>query len=84
MVHIKEIAFTIGPKDDELELYGNYKAKVDIITVDRFAGQPGGRLILVTAINPTPTGEGMTTTSVRIKLKFHMMNAILILHARIA
>ena len=61
---IGEIAAKLGITDDELELYGKYKAKVTPETWQRVKDRPNGKLILVTAINPTPAGEGKTTTSV--------------------
>ena len=61
---IGEIAAKLGITEDELELYGKYKAKVTPETWQRVKNRPNGKLILVTAINPTPAGEGKTTTSV--------------------
>ncbi|MBP7249567.1 MAG: formate--tetrahydrofolate ligase [Selenomonas sp.] len=61
---IGEIAAKLGITGDELELYGKYKAKVTPETWQRVKDRPNGKLILVTAINPTPAGEGKTTTSV--------------------
>ena len=61
---ITEIASTAGIEDQYLELYGNYKAKVDYALLRDKAEQPDGKLVLVTAINPTPAGEGKTTTTV--------------------
>jgi formate--tetrahydrofolate ligase len=63
---IAEIAEEAGIHADELELYGRYKAKVDLSILDRLAGQPDGKIINVTAITPTPPGEGKTTTSVSL------------------
>jgi formate--tetrahydrofolate ligase len=63
---IAEIAEEAGIQADELELYGRYKAKVDLSILDRLAGQPDGKIINVTAITPTPPGEGETTTSVSL------------------
>lgn len=63
MKHITEIAKVAGVADKYLELYGNYKAKVDYNLL-REENAPDGKLILVTAINPTPAGEGKTTTTV--------------------
>ncbi|HEX5583116.1 formate--tetrahydrofolate ligase [Gaiella sp.] len=63
---IAEIAEEAGIQADELELYGRYKAKVDLSILDRLAGQPDGKIINVTAITPTPPGEGKTTTSVSL------------------
>ena len=64
MLPISEIAKNVGIEEDELEYYGKYKAKVTDDLYKRLAGKPDGKLILVTAINPTPAGEGKTTTSV--------------------
>ncbi len=64
MLPIAEIAKTLDVKDDELELYGKYKAKINDDFLKRMSTKPDGKLILVTAINPTPAGEGKTTTTV--------------------
>ena len=64
MLHITEVAKTAGVDPKYLEQYGNYKAKVDYNILKDMADQPNGKLILVTAINPTPAGEGKTTTTV--------------------
>lgn len=64
MLPIKDVAATIGIKEDDLELYGKYKAKISDELLNRTKENPDGKLILVTAINPTPAGEGKTTTSV--------------------
>ncbi|MBQ9526246.1 MAG: formate--tetrahydrofolate ligase [Fretibacterium sp.] len=61
---VVEIAAKLGISEDELELYGKYKAKVSPSVQKRLADKPDGKLILVTAITPTPAGEGKTTTSV--------------------
>ena len=61
---IIEIAESIGLQADDLELYGNYKAKVHLDVLERFADRPQGKYVDVTAITPTPLGEGKTTTSV--------------------
>nr|MBQ4319561.1 formate--tetrahydrofolate ligase [Clostridia bacterium] len=61
---ISEIAASLGVMPEELELYGNYKAKINDAFIKRNADKPNGKLILVTAINPTPAGEGKTTTTV--------------------
>ena len=71
MRHIREIAEKIGISEDELELYGKYKAKISQEAWNRVKDQPDGKLILVTAINPTPAGEGKTTTSVGLADAFH-------------
>ena len=70
---IQEIAAKLGITEDELELYGKYKAKVTPEAYARVKDQPNGKLVLVTAINPTPAGEGKTTTSVGLADAFHRM-----------
>ena len=64
MLHIREIAKTAGVDEKYLEQYGNYKAKVDYNILKDMADKPNGKLVLVTALNPTPAGEGKTTTTV--------------------
>ena len=64
MIPIKQIANTLSINDDEIEFYGNYKAKISLDLYKRLENNKNGKLILVTAINPTPAGEGKTTTSV--------------------
>mgnify|MGYP002606449236 FL=1 len=64
MLPIKDVAASIGIEEDDLELYGKYKAKISYELINRTKKNPDGKLILVTAINPTPAGEGKTTTSV--------------------
>lgn len=61
---IKEIAKSLSIEEDDLELYGKYKAKLPLSLVDKYSDRPNGKLILVTAINPTPAGEGKTTVTV--------------------
>jgi formate--tetrahydrofolate ligase len=61
---IGEVAAEAGLQDDEIELYGRYKAKVDLSVLERLADRPNGKLIGVTAITPTKAGEGKTTTAV--------------------
>jgi formate--tetrahydrofolate ligase len=61
---IKQIAEAIGIKEEEFELYGNYKAKLSDSLWERIKNNPDGKLVLVTAVNPTPAGEGKTTTMV--------------------
>jgi formate--tetrahydrofolate ligase len=63
---IAEIAEQLGLLDDEVDLYGKYKAKVDLSVVDRLADRPNAKLIGVTAITPTKAGEGKTTTAVSL------------------
>lgn len=64
MSHIRDIAGRFGIAEDELEFYGKYKAKLTDELEKRVAGNKDGKLILVTAINPTPAGEGKTTISI--------------------
>lgn len=61
---IKEVAASIGIQEDDLELYGKYKAKLSDELWESVKDRPDGKLVLVTAINPTPAGEGKTTTTV--------------------
>lgn len=61
---IKEIASNIGILEEEIELYGNYKAKISLELLERLKNKKNGKLILVTAINPTPAGEGKSTVTV--------------------
>ena len=70
MLPIKEVAEKLGIGEDDLELYGKYKAKLSDELIERVKDQPDGKLILVTAINPTPAGEGKTTTSVGLGQAF--------------
>lgn len=70
MLHIKEVAKQLELEEDDLELYGKYKAKLSDGLIERVKEYPDGKLILVTAINPTPAGEGKTTTSVGLGQAF--------------
>jgi formyltetrahydrofolate synthetase len=63
---IADVAAEAGIEADELEQYGRHKAKVDLSILDRLAGRPDGKIVNVTAITPTPAGEGKTTTSVAL------------------
>ena len=67
---IKNVAAKLDITEDELELYGKYKAKLSDELMDKIKDRPDGKLILVTAINPTPAGEGKTTTSVGLGQAF--------------
>lgn len=69
---IKNIAAKLGLSEEEIELYGKYKAKIALETWNRVKDKPNGKLVLVTAINPTPAGEGKTTTSVGLADAFHV------------
>ncbi|MBP3780319.1 MAG: formate--tetrahydrofolate ligase [Selenomonas sp.] len=71
MQDIRRIAEKLNISEDELELYGKYKAKISLETWQRIKDRPNGKLVLVTAINPTPAGEGKTTTSVGLADAFH-------------
>ncbi|MBL7124086.1 MAG: formate--tetrahydrofolate ligase, partial [Actinobacteria bacterium] len=66
--HIKEIAESIGLDEDYLELYGNYKAKVKLELLEELKGKPDGKYIDVTAITPTPLGEGKTVTTIGLSM----------------
>ena len=67
---IAEVAAELNIQADELEFYGKYKAKITDEYMEKIASNPNGKLILVTAINPTPAGEGKTTTSVGLGQAF--------------
>ena len=73
MLPIKDVAASIGIEEDDLELYGKYKAKISDELINRTKKNPDGKLILVTAINPTPAGEGKTTTSVGLGEAFGLL-----------
>lgn len=81
LLPIKEIAASMGIEEDDLELYGKYKAKLSDDYVKKIENNPNGKLILVTAINPTPAGEGKTTTSVGLGQAFGKLgkNAVIAL-----
>ncbi|MBS6762597.1 MAG: formate--tetrahydrofolate ligase [Clostridium sp.] len=64
MLHIRDVAASIGIEEDDLEFYGKYKAKLSEDLWDKVKNRKDGKLVLVTAINPTPAGEGKTTTTV--------------------
>lgn len=68
MQPIVEVAKNIGISEDSLELYGKYKAKVSLDLLDELKDKEDGKLILVTAINPTPAGEGKTTTNIGLSM----------------
>jgi formate--tetrahydrofolate ligase len=68
MVRINEVAEKLGILDDEVINYGNYKAKISLNVFDRLKDKPDGKLILVTAISPTPAGEGKTTTNIGLSM----------------
>lgn len=68
MLPITEIAKNIGLEEDEIELYGKHKAKVDLSVLDRLKDRPNGKYIDVTAVTPTPLGEGKTVTTIGLSL----------------
>ena len=73
MEPIKNVAEKIGLTEDDLELYGKYKAKISLETIKKVENNPDGKLILVTAINPTPAGEGKTTTMIGLSQALHQL-----------
>lgn len=79
---IKDIAGKLGLTEDDLELYGKYKAKISSEYLDKIKDNPNGKLILVTAINPTPAGEGKTTTSVGLSQAFERLGEKAVLALR--
>ncbi len=74
MLHIKEVAKRLGILEEELEYYGPYKAKIDPSIFTRLKERKEGKLVLVTSINPTPAGEGKTTTTIGIGQAFSKLN----------
>ena len=72
---IAEIAAALGIEEDELELYGKHKAKVALSVMKRLAGRPNGKYIDVTAITPTPLGEGKTTTTIGLSMALNRVGA---------
>lgn len=73
MKPIVEVASQLDISDDELELYGKYKAKISPDVLERLKERPNGKLVLVTAINPTPAGEGKTTTNVGLSMALNKL-----------
>jgi Formyltetrahydrofolate synthetase len=72
--HIREVATQLNISEDDLEFYGKYKAKLSDDLWEKVKDQPDGKLVLVTAINPTPAGEGKTTTTVGLGQALGLMN----------
>jgi formate--tetrahydrofolate ligase len=72
--HIKEVAAKLDIMEEDLEFYGKYKAKFSDELWDKIQNNPDGKLVLVTAINPTPAGEGKTTTTVGLGQALELMN----------
>lgn len=73
MKPIVDVASRLDISDDELELYGKYKAKISPDVLERLKDRPNGKLVLVTAINPTPAGEGKTTTNVGLSMALNKL-----------
>lgn len=82
MLPIKEVAKSYGIGEDDLELYGKYKAKLTDDLWEQVKNRPDGKLVLVTAINPTPAGEGKTTTTVGLGEAFGVMKKSAIIALR--
>ena len=80
--NINEIAQKLGITEDYLEQYGKYKAKISLDYYDKIKNNKDGKLILVTAINPTPLGEGKTTTSIGLADAFYKINKKAVLALR--
>ena len=74
LMHIKDVAASIGISEEELEFYGKYKAKLSDELWENVKDRKDGKLVLVTAINPTPAGEGKTTITVGLGEAFAKMN----------
>ena len=74
MMPIKDVAAKLGLTEDDLELYGKYKAKISNDYYDKIKNNEDGKLILVTAINPTPAGEGKTTVTVGLGEAFGQLD----------
>lgn len=73
MEPIKEIAKKVGLDEDDLEFYGKYKAKISLEAIQKLKNNKNGKLVLVTAINPTPAGEGKTTTMIGLSQALNKM-----------
>lgn len=82
MLPIKEVAKGLGISEDDIELYGKYKCKLTDNYLKSIRGNRDGKLILVTAINPTPAGEGKTTTSIGLAQAFNKLDKKAILALR--
>ncbi|WP_422486075.1 formate--tetrahydrofolate ligase [Gudongella sp. DL1XJH-153] len=68
MIPIKDVAADLGIGEDDIVNYGKYKAKISLDVFEKFKDKPDGKLVLVTAINPTPAGEGKTTTNIGLSM----------------
>ncbi len=80
--NIRDVAVSAGIKDEELETYGNYMAKISLDILERLKTHEDGKLILVTSINPTPAGEGKTTTSIGLAEALGLMKKNVIVAIR--
>ena len=79
---ISKVAATLGLSDDDIELYGKYKCKITEEYLRSLEGKPSGKLVLVTAINPTPAGEGKTTTSIGLAMGLNRLGKKAVLALR--
>lgn len=82
MLPIQEVAQSLSVSQEDLEFYGKYKAKLSDELLERIQGNPDGKLVLVTAINPTPAGEGKTTTSIGLGQAFGRLHKKAVLALR--
>ena len=82
MKPIKEIAKNIGLTEDDIELYGKYKCKISLETIKKLENKKDGKLVLVTAINPTPAGEGKSTIAIGLAQSLNKINVNAILALR--
>ncbi|MBO5371289.1 MAG: formate--tetrahydrofolate ligase [Lachnospiraceae bacterium] len=82
LIHIREVAAKLDIAEDDLEFYGKYKAKLSDELLQQAEKNPDGKLVLVTAINPTPAGEGKTTTSVGLGQAFGLLGKKAVLALR--
>lgn len=82
MLPIQEVAQSLSVSQEDLEFYGKYKAKLSDELLERIQGNPNGKLVLVTAINPTPAGEGKTTTSIGLGQAFGRLHKKAVLALR--
>ena len=79
---IKKIAENLGIAEDDIEYYGKYKAKISENLMNKIKDKPDGKLILVTAVNPTPAGEGKTTTTIGLGQALHKLGKKVVLALR--
>ncbi len=82
MEKITDVAAKLGISEDDIELYGRYKAKLSMDLIRRVAANPAGKLVLVTAITPTPAGEGKSTTTVGLAQGLHKIGKKVIVALR--